>query len=813
MSLPITEQTKGLLENQVKSPELVLEIDGLPIIGSSQVGTYARYGDPIAYGDEGLVYGGIFQDPDSLPYIDLANSTNTITQQLLIDQGGTSSATSFDVVLIDKNQRLTEIISPGFVIEDILGRKAKLYMAFEGGGHPRDSILFFNGIVAGVKAGAGNIRINLASPEKLKNLDIFPKVTTTLSAGINNSVTTIPVVSTEGFSLPADAGTLRTYLQIGDEIIEYTGKTVNSFTGCVRGARGTTATTHNINDNVEIRYGLTGNLRDLCLKLMLSGINEPYVSDLEIVGINYNGLDTVQNAVFVARDDFKRFYGATAGDLITIAGDSIPANNGTFTVLDIVESTIGSYILVDANLSTNGSGALISLTSKYAVLPKFCGLEMTPDQVDVEEFELKYDQFSAQFFEYDFFIDEQVNGSEFINKEILFPSGCYALPRKAKTSLGVTIPPLAAFETKKFDLDNVTNSAQLKIDRSISKNFFNAIVIKYDKLDNSDRFLRGTIRQSADSTNRIKIANKPMVIEAAGVRAETEFDAKFSTLQRRLLERYQYGAESIDVDTQLGTGFDVEIGDTVIFQGKELQVSDSTQGSRSFLPRLFEVQNKTLSLKGNAVRFSLVDTAFNLDGRYGVISPSSIIDAGSTNISLNLKRSFGTTVRNTSEQFKWRNLIGATLRIRSEDYSFDEYKILAGLDPSNINGILLDSTLSMAPSENYIVDVTTYPTSAGPELDALIKRSYVFWNNQAEVLTGISSSQFTVDVAWLPDLAVGYRVYLHDETYNYQSDDLVITDITGTTITVDGDLGFTPVAGDKIEILGWPDGGAGYLWL
>lgn len=58
-----------------------------------------------------------------------------------------------------------------------------------------------------------------------------------LNGGINNSVTTIVVNSTTGFST---AGALL----IGSEYITYTGKTSTDFTGCVRGANGTTAASH-----------------------------------------------------------------------------------------------------------------------------------------------------------------------------------------------------------------------------------------------------------------------------------------------------------------------------------------------------------------------------------------------------------------------------------------------------------------------------------------------------------------------------------------------------------------------------------------
>jgi hypothetical protein len=60
---------------------------------------------------------------------------------------------------------------------------------------------------------------------------------TTLSSGVGVGDTTINVVSTSGF------GGLG-YFTVDSETIQYTGITTTSFTGCIRGACGTTAATH-----------------------------------------------------------------------------------------------------------------------------------------------------------------------------------------------------------------------------------------------------------------------------------------------------------------------------------------------------------------------------------------------------------------------------------------------------------------------------------------------------------------------------------------------------------------------------------------
>ena len=65
-----------------------------------------------------------------------------------------------------------------------------------------------------------------------------------MSAAVSEAVATIPVVSTAGFQA---AG----FLVLEGEIIQYTGTTDTTFTGCTRGKYGTTATAHFLGDAVS----------------------------------------------------------------------------------------------------------------------------------------------------------------------------------------------------------------------------------------------------------------------------------------------------------------------------------------------------------------------------------------------------------------------------------------------------------------------------------------------------------------------------------------------------------------------------------
>ena len=81
------------------------------------------------------------------------------------------------------------------------------------------------------------------SSQLMQDLTNWPSLTL-LDGAINDAVTTITVDSTADFP---SAG----QITIGSEEITYTGVTTTTFTGCVRGANGTTAATHTSGDAVN----------------------------------------------------------------------------------------------------------------------------------------------------------------------------------------------------------------------------------------------------------------------------------------------------------------------------------------------------------------------------------------------------------------------------------------------------------------------------------------------------------------------------------------------------------------------------------
>ena len=66
--------------------------------------------------------------------------------------------------------------------------------------------------------------------------DFAEELQTTAASVSLDSDTTINVLSTQGLLLPVPSHGFRTYVRIGDEVIEYTGLTETTITGCTREA-------------------------------------------------------------------------------------------------------------------------------------------------------------------------------------------------------------------------------------------------------------------------------------------------------------------------------------------------------------------------------------------------------------------------------------------------------------------------------------------------------------------------------------------------------------------------------------------------
>jgi len=552
---------------------------------------------------------------------------------------------------------------------------------------------------------------------------------------------------------------------------------------------------------------------------MISDGGLPFVENVEIRNFNQVSPSTfVNNAIFLDTFDSNSEYGIVVGDYVTITGSAIPANNVTdsqITSIQVFES--GSYLVLSDTLTTvTGSPAIASFKSQYNTLPNGCGCSMSPTQVDVAQ-HVNLKTLFPSLPEYDFYIKDTLSTArDFLTEQIYFPAGFYRSDRAGRSSVGATIPPLVLEELIELTDQNVKMADNNKIKRQITKDFFNNVTYKFNRDTITDRFLAGTINFSQRSLNRINTGTKSLKIESDGFRGDAATRNFIAGQARRFTDRYQFAAESIEVQTDYKTGMPIEVTDIVLFGNSNLQLPDINQGSRDFAPRLMEVVNKKLDIRGQ-VSLSLLDTGFGLDGRFSTISPNSFIGAGSSTTSIVLTASFGTGEFQV-ERLKWQNFIGEEIRIRNEDFTFDEVTTLVQFDPGSINRIVVSPAISLAPPEGYLVDLPEYPDTENSEDRRKMKTIHGFFDPQVIIVSAPNDTSFVVSVSDIDKFLVDAYVIIHNDDFTDSStlgsndEDLQVLSVdTGTnTVTLTGSMGFTPSSGYRVNLIGFKDGGLPY---
>jgi hypothetical protein len=283
---------------------------------------------------------------------------------------------------------------------------------------------------------------------------------------------------------------------------------------------------------------------------------------------------------------------------------------------------------------------------------------------------------------------------------------------------------------------------------------------------------------------------------------------------RRILDRYQFGAEHIAVKTLFKVGFTLEIGDIVVFGSPALKLPDIKVGDTDFQPRLMEVTNKKTNLSTGETEVELTDTSFDIDSRYCTISPSSNLDSGSTTASLKIKTSYYNLYRDSgseAETNKWSTYVGHDLRVHSADFTYNETCTLLSIDRSSPNTLTV-SALTSPPLVDYIIDLAPY--AGGIKENQIVKQLHGYFTPQVAVASGVSSTSFTVGAGDISKFFVGGYVRVHTYDYTSDSGDTKIVDITSNTITVRDDLGFTPNNTMYIDLIGFnEDDGLPYRYI
>jgi len=677
MALELTAEARlAALSNNI-NPNIVLTIDGVDeIFGAVEILRLVKIGDPGLLIDGSWLIGGSLSVEDQASLLSLDGSTTSIQQQLQPDRGIGSSVSSMDIKLVDINEEITRLISPGEVVADVLGRSCNVYLGFAGLSYPDDYVKLFRGVIDDIRAGAGYVILTISHPDQKKRQDLFIAGETSLNGGINNSVTTITVDDTSQFLAPVNgpSGSPDTSVifavRIDDEIIRYTGTTPTTLTGCTRGYLSTTAASHSTDTNVTSFFRLQGNVMDLSLKLMLSGWDGPFISGLTIT--NFNVVDdgsSVANSIFFETENVADTYGLIVGDYITTTGASNGANNVSLKQIEsIVEDGNGVYLTITgvSFVDEEDTAGTISFRSQYDTLGAGCGLKMAPDEVDVTE-HLTLQRRYLSSFDYDFYIKDTIQAKDFIEQELYLPCGAYSVPRKAKASVGFHIGPIPGLDIKTLSSENVSNASKIILRRTIARNFYNTVVYKFDEDVLEDKFLSGTVTTDATSRTRIPVGTRALTIISKGMRTSLDGVNLADDATERRLNRYKYAAEFFEkIEVLYGVGFAIEIGDLVLLDN-DLNIVDSTSAVRGGSIKFYEVINKTIDIKTGKVSLSLTDINYSTAARYGLIGPASLIDTGISGTQFRITQT-GNSLFGADEGGKWSRYTSPAVRVRSSNY-------------------------------------------------------------------------------------------------------------------------------------------------
>lgn len=946
MAFSITERAKEEAQKTKLEPQLVLEIEGVSsLFGAEKIYQLIRIGDPgLTVGDSWKI-GGLALAVDQADVISFDGGTSTaITQQLQPDKGAVSSVSSVQVALNDRNLIATQLISPGITLPEILGANATLWMGFKNTAFKDDYIPVFSGIIDDVQSGSGQVIVNLAHPDQKKRQTLFTPVTVQLSGTIDELAASVPLVDALGIYTPKPGPdgsfdpAMKFYVKIEDEVIQYTGITGNTLTGCIRGALGTVPVKHTIykvvsivcfadnnfslagkhflihsarnaikyyvwfkvwnpdsipagyvgadpalpgatgilvtlnkNDTAatvaagvnaalgavgdfstsldgttvtatNVNYGKTSDASNgnsgfdvstvddgtdpidaativslsdtainCALKLMLSGVNGYAETGVAIKRyLHPTPLTTVANSIYFDALDLNRDLGIVAGDYITISGATSGANNCTMAKIQEIDTVDGgSYAIIEgvSFVSELSTAAVASFRSQYDTLGY--GLAMSPFEVDVLEHLYWQDTLLAND-EYQFWIDGEINGKDFLDQEVYLPVGAFSLPRKGRCSMGYHIGPIVRDDIKVLNRNNIKNPHQIKLRRTINRNFYNTIVYQFDKqLDGS--FSSGVITQDADSQSQIKVGNKAFIVASAGMRRALNGTGIAENASYRYLSRYKLAAEFIEaIGVFFRDGYNVEPGDVVMLDPTGLKISNTHDGTRDKPAKLFMVMNSRVDLKTGDVSFMLTDANFDGSERYGSVAPSSLVVSGTTT-SILLQDSFG-SIFPGKEWKKWENYTGLTILVHSTDWTFAETVTFQGFDPANPYNLLLDpaTPLTLAPTAGMIVEAGSYPSSTDRAVNSPYKAVHAFLSNSVAIVSAPDSTHFVVASGDVSKFTIGGAIRVHNPDFSNDSGEIKVLGISGTTIQTNVTMGFTPDNTCLAENLPFPDGGATY---
>lgn len=819
---PVSKYPQNYLDSiqkQTITPIVVVEIEGIDFLSTAPLFKRIRYGDPgVEYGDP-IVYGQLIPRDDFRDIMSIDVGSLKISQTIE-PESGRGNTTLMTLAFIDKDEYMSQVISPGVLIPEILGQRVRIHLGMQGTSFPEDFFTVFRGYVSRTQSNAGMVTMQLSDASLKRRQELFKDGKSELTSDILAADTTIPVNSTANFydHILGPDGTydtsVKTYVRIGDEIIEYGpgDLTPTSITNAIRGARGTAAEDHDEDDEVTHAIEVTGNAYDLLLKLMLSGWNGHYKTAVPLVSVVTTDIDTgpVSNGVVLDGLDAIEDLGIAEGSYFDIVGGP---NAGSYTVvgfMDFQEFPNRIVLLSQALVDEPVAAGTASLRSQFDTFPVFAGLKLDPLDVDVATHLSIRNDFLSQD-QMQFFRDQAETGKTFLESQIHLPMRTYSITRYGRISAAVNRPPIADQTIPELNIDNILNPQEIAVERAINnRRLFNSIKYVYDRRDDGT-YASVAYEIDTDSLTKIGIS-QVLPIVADGIRTALNGAAIATKNGQYFLSRFKNGAYEIPVKTNFMVGGRIELADSVLLRDDgTLFITNFSTGRRDLGAKLFEVIGRELDIKSGICSLKLLSTiGYEVNDRFATIAPSSLVASGTTTSAV-ITGSFG-EVYPGQEYRKWEDLVGQEVVVHDDLWTVSGVTTFTGFDTGNPFKMNFSPALAFTPLAGYIVDLAEYAVP-DPAVGEVAKTLFTYVDPTVPIVTGISPTQFTVSAPDAAKFTVGLPVLVRSADWSTLSPEVAVTDITGVTITVSAALGFTPALGQYVELIGFTDGGGPYRIL
>lgn len=665
--------------------------------------------------------------------------------------------------------------------------------------------------------------------------------TITFSSYTPTIQTNIPVLSSGGFYahiLGPDgthASWVYTYLLIDSELMNYgpTGIPDDTDFTVTRGDLGSIVAEHDIDSQVTntIQLGFDAsnqgiNFITLALSLLLSGWDGPCETDIELNTLGITQLPLDLGGFILGKEDGNQIdsnltLGLTVGDYFYVTGATDSANNISGTITGFQTDANGFSSIVLTSVSFNSyefpTSAVVAFRSKYDVLPVLAGTQCRMRDVDVATWEMvQKNYFQSSIYQVAMYYDAPVFATDTIASDLCLPMGCYTISRYGRISVSITKPPLPGSGKQLVQLDytNIIDPDKIHVTRATNnRTFYNQISYEYDFRPVDGVY--ATIQYFIDTVS-LNLFSQTLTLPIVATALKSSLGSGSVASQRgqALLTRYKNVALIIELTVNWSVGSLIEVSDIVlIVDNGKLQIMNFQTGIRNLGSQLFEVIDRTYNVTAGNVKLRVLSgLGFDVNSRFGLVSPSSILSSGSTGTVIRLTPSYGqTTIVN--ELAKWTPFFGLPIVVHSPDYSVIGTSTLVGLDVTDATALDLSTDLGFSPLAGYILEIANYPTDTNKMENSQYKALYCYQTPTLPVVSGASSTVFTVSSGSAAIMTVGNTIILRKLDYSVYSIEVVVQSIVSTTVTVtpalkDAEL-LIPITPDNtfvVEGIGFKDG-------